>query len=59
VQCFDFDWKCSKIEKIVKNPKEKEKIYNYLCKNYKTVYAFLLKPYNDDIVVKRISTMQV
>ena len=42
MQCFDFDWKCSKIEKIVKNPKEKEKIYNYLCKNYKTVYAFTL-----------------
>lgn len=33
--CFDFDWKCSKIEKMIKSVKDKENIYKYLKSNYR------------------------
>jgi hypothetical protein len=36
-RCFDYDWRCSKIDKMIKSVKDKEKIYNYLNKNYRAM----------------------
>ena len=36
-RCFDFDWKCSKIEAMIKNPKERDIVYNYLSSNYRVI----------------------
>ena len=35
-QCFDFDWKCSSIERLVKNDEEREEIMKYLRPRYGT-----------------------
>jgi len=35
--CFDFDWRCSKIDRMVKAVKDKEKIYAYLKNNYRAM----------------------
>lgn len=35
--CFDFDWRCSKIERMIKSVKDKEKIYTYLNSNYRAM----------------------
>lgn len=37
LNCFDFDWHCSKIERLLKNATKdiREKIYTFLLKNYK------------------------
>lgn len=35
--CFDFDWRCSKIERLIKAVKDKERIYAYLKKNYRAM----------------------
>ena len=33
-KCFEFDWQCSKIDKLIKAVVEKEKVYKYLKKKY-------------------------
>ena len=33
--CFEFDWSCGKIEKIVKNEEEMNKVKAYLRNVYK------------------------
>lgn len=35
VRCFNFDWNCSKIERMIKSVKDKERMYLYLNKNYR------------------------
>lgn len=35
--CFDFDWRCSKIDRMIKSVKDKEQIYNYLKSNYRAM----------------------
>lgn len=36
-KCFEMDWTSSKIPKIIKDEKEKEKVMNYLRSNYKYI----------------------
>ena len=33
-KCFDFDWGCSNLDKMVKDPEENERIRTYLRKKY-------------------------
>lgn len=35
--CFDFDWRCSKIDKLIKAAKDKDAIYVFLRDNYKAM----------------------
>jgi hypothetical protein len=37
VDCFEFDWQCSKILKIIKNEEEQNKIKEYLKSIYKNM----------------------
>jgi len=36
-KCFDFDWSCSKLDKILKNSTEKAAVYSYLKSNYRSM----------------------
>ena len=36
-RCFEFDWKCSKIEKIIKSEEQREATKKYLKKNYRLI----------------------
>ncbi len=33
-KCFDFDWSCSTLDKMIKDPREKELIIKYLRPKY-------------------------
>ena len=33
-QCFDFDWKCSSLPRLIKDPNEREEIVKYLRPRY-------------------------